>query len=106
MPKFDLSYDTDLCAGLKNLGIEDAFSLLGGDFSGALSLDTPIRVGAVRQSARIIVDEYGVRCASSTESDLIAMGIREPVRVVVDRPFLFVLTSQGIPLFAGVVTQP
>jgi serine protease inhibitor len=34
------------------------------------------------------------------------MGIREPVRVVVDRPFLFVLTTHGIPLFAGVVTQP
>ena len=106
MPKFDLSYDTDLCAGLKNLGIEDAFSLLGGDFSGALSLDTPIRVGAVRQSARIIVDENGVRCSSGTESYLMAAGIREPGRVVVDRPFLFVLTTHGIPLFAGVVTQP
>lgn len=105
MPKFDVSINTDLSTGLKNLGIEHAFSL-GGDFSGALSLDTPIRVGAVRQSARIIVDEYGVRCASSTESDLIAMGIREPVRVVVDRPFLFVLITHGVPLFAGVVTQP
>ena len=106
MPKFDLSCDTDLCAGLKNLGIEDAFSLLGGDFSGALSLDTPIRVGAVRQSARIIVDENGIRCSSGTESYLMALGIREPVRVVLDRPFLFVLTTHGIPLFAGVVTQP
>jgi serine protease inhibitor len=26
--------------------------------------------------------------------------------VVVDRPFLFVLTTHGVPLFAGVVTQP
>lgn len=106
MPKFDVSFDTDLSTGLKNLGIEHAFSLLGGDFSGALSLDTPIRVGAVRQSARIIVDENGVRCSSGTESYLMAAGIREPVRVVVDRPFLFVLTTHGVPLFAGVVTQP
>lgn len=106
MPKFDVSFDTDLSGGLKNLGIEHAFSLLGGDFSGALSLDAPIRVGAVRQSARIIVDENGVRCSSGTESYLMAAGIREPVRVVVDRPFLFVLTTHGVPLFAGVVTQP
>ena len=106
MPKFDLACDTDLSAGLKNLGIEHAFSLFGGNFSGALSLDAPIRVGAVRQSARIIVDENGVRCSSGTESYLLSAGISEPVRVVVDRPFLFVLITHGVPLFAGVVTQP
>ena len=106
MPKFDFSYSLDLSDGLKKLGVRKAFSRFGGDFSETLSLDSPIWVGSVRQSARIIVDEYGVRCASATESDLIAMGIREPIKVVIDRPFLFVLITHGIPLFAGVVTNP
>ena len=106
MPKFDFSYSVDLSDGLKKLGVRKAFSRFGGDFSATLSLDAPIWVGSVRQSARVIVDEYGIRCASATESDLIALGIREPINVVIDRPFLFVLTTHGIPLFAGVVTNP
>lgn len=106
MPKFDFSYSADLLGGLKKLGVRKAFSRFGGDFSETLSLDGPIWVGSVRQSARVIVDEYGIRCASATESDLIAMGIREPINVVIDRPFLFVMTTHGIPLFAGVVTNP
>ena len=106
MPKFEFSYSTDLSGGLQNLGIHKAFSFLGGDFSETLSLDGPIWVGSVRQSARVIVDEYGVRCASATESYTMSADIRKPITVVIDRPFLFVVTTHGIPLFAGVVTNP
>ncbi len=106
MPKFDIQSSLELSDGLKDLGIREAFSAFGGDFSDTLSLSGPIFLGQVRQTARIIVNETGIRAGSGEFWDLISLGIDDPVRVVLDRPFLFVLTLGKVPLFAGVVTQP
>ena len=107
MPKFDIQSTLDLSDGLKNLGIRKAFSIFGGDFSDTLSLGgAPISLGQVRQSARIVVNESGIRAGSGQFVDMIALGINEPISVTLNRPFLFVLTLGKIPLFAGVVAQP
>jgi len=106
MPKFDIHSSMDLSDGLKVLGIREVFSVNGGDFSDTLSLDAPICVGQIRQSARIIVNETGIRAGSGTFVDLISLGIDEPVQLVLDRPFLFVLTLEQLPLLAGVVAAP
>lgn len=107
MPKFDIAATMDLSDGLKRMGIREAFSTSGGDFSETLSLGGPIYVDDVRQSARVIVDETGIRAASATIIEVLSKGPEpEPIQVTLDRPFLFVLTCWDIPLFAGVVTNP
>lgn len=107
MPKFDMSASMDLSDGLKQLGIREAFSSLGGDFSETLSMKGPIYVDGVQQSARIIVDEQGVRAASAAEITVVSKGIDpQIVELTLDRPFLFVLTYRDVPLFAGVVAEP
>lgn len=106
MPKFDISDSMDLSDGLKKLGIRRAFSPLRGDFSGTLDGEWPIFVSEIRQSSRIQVDETGIWAASGTVVDLISAGLDEPVTMVLDRPFLFLLTVGDIPLFAGVVAEP
>lgn len=106
MPKFDVSSSRNLTAGLKDLGIQEAFSPLGGDFSGTLMQKGPIFVDSVTQSARIIVDETGLRAASATRIEVLSKGESTVINFRLDRPFLFVLTVRNIPLFAGVVNEP
>ena len=106
MPKFDICDSVELKDGLKNMGIRKAFSFFGGDFSDTLSGVHTVRVDGIQQTTRIIVEETGIRAASGTVVDLISAGLDDPVRLVVDRPFLFVLTLGEIPLFAGVVAEP
>lgn len=107
MPKFDVTSSLDLSSGLRSLGVREVFSPLGGDFSETLTLSSPIYADKVTQSARITVDETGLQAASATDMLIITKGEEpEPITFTLDRPFLFVLTCQDIPLFAGTVTNP
>ena len=108
VPKFDISSSADLSESIKALGVTDIFSLEDANFT-AITGDTPIFVTGVNQSARIIVDEEGVKAASYIE--IPGAGAAAPpedeVDMVLDRPFVFVIaTTEGIPLFTGVVNEP
>ena len=104
MPKFDLSADLDLMNTLKALGITDLLNPDQADLSGLTSLDTFLT--QAEQMTRVSVDEEGVEAAAVT---IIADGTGGiPVETCVmnlNRPFLFVLRSQGVPLFVGVVNE-
>lgn len=108
MPKFSIESETDLTAGMKTLGIGEAFSM-SGDFSEAFPGGS-VWVDSLKQGIRLEVDEGGIRSAgwAYVETITLSASIGEPVAFVLDRPFLFVLTTSdhGIPLYAGVVTQP
>lgn len=106
MPKFDIASSQDLIGGLKKLGIREVFSPLGGDFSETLSLPGPIYADSITQTARIIVDETGLRAASATRVEVLSKGMSSVINFTLDRPFLFVLTLRNIPLFAGTVANP
>lgn len=107
MPKFEIYSSASLKDGLKDMGIRRGFSIFGGDFSETLDAGLkPVYVSDITQTARIIVNETGIRAGSGTYIEMISMGLDEPLRVVLDRPFLFVLTLGDIPLFAGVVAEP
>ena len=106
LPKFDITSSLDLVGGLKKLGIREVFSPLGGDFSETLSLSGPVYADSVTQSARIIVDETGLRAASATQIVVLSKGPTSVIEFTLDRPFLFVLTLRNIPLFAGTVANP
>lgn len=104
VPKFDLSADLDLINTLKALGITDLLNSDQADLSGLTSMDTFLT--QAEQMTRVSVDEEGVEAAAVT---IIADGTGGiPVETCVmnlNRPFLFVLRSQGVPLFVGVVNE-
>lgn len=108
LPKFDVKSSLDLREGLRNMGITDAFDPVSADFSEAFRQDGPVFVDQVRQATRVTVDEEGVEAASCIEIGIVRSHkpTGEIVDFVLDRPFLFVVEYEGIPLFAGVVNDP
>lgn len=106
VPKFDVSSQIQLENGLKGLGITDVFSIETADFS-PLTIDRDdIEISDALHGARVTIDEEG--CIATAYTVLMATGAAIPpdeeVDFVVNRPFLFVVTSDsGMPLFVGVV---
>ncbi len=105
VPKFDLSADLDLINTLKSLGITDLLNADQADLSGLTSLDTFLT--QAEQMTRVSVDEEGVEAAAVTilEANDASMPPDETCVMNLNRPFLFVLRSQGLPLFVGVVNE-
>lgn len=107
IPKFDISGKQDLIPGLQELGITDVFLFGRADFS-AITGDTLLYTEAVSQAVRVQIDEEGVKAAAYTEiiNGDGSMPPEEIIDFVLDRPFLFVITRNSIPLFAGTVNEP
>lgn len=109
LPKFDVVDDTRLNDALQNLGITDVFDPEKADFTSILPQQAAW-VDAVSHAARVKVDEEGVEAAAYT-AIMMAGAARPPeeeMDFVLDRPFLFVISSyrSNLPLFAGVVNEP
>ena len=107
VPKFDVSSTMDLSEGLKNMGVSNIFSENVAEFA-KLTADSPIYLTGANQSVRVEIDEEGVKAATYIE--LPGAGSAAPpedvIDFVLDRPFLFVITNDNIPLFAGCVNNP
>jgi serine protease inhibitor len=107
VPKFDVSGQQNLAGGLQKLGITEVFSPDNADFSG-ITADVPVFLTAANQAVRVQIDEQGVKAAAYIELP----GATSPappeeiIDFVLDRPFLFVITRNDIPLFAGAVNEP
>jgi len=103
MPPFKLSHRLPLTSTLAQLGFTQ---LQTGevDLSGMLTTHERL-VGKVCQEAMIDVNETGTEAAAAT---VVAHIGGVPDKVVVDRPFLFVLRhrSTRVPLFVGTVLDP
>jgi len=110
LPKFDVSSKTDLIPGLKDLGVTECFGS-SADFTPLTDLDD-LYVSKIENSARVMVDEDGLKAVSYVEivaDDESEMLVDGHMRIVLDRPFVFVVTgaySDSIQLFAGVVNNP
>lgn len=107
VPKFDVTGTQNLRAGLEKMGVTDAFSARNADFTG-ITTQIPVYLTAANQSVRVRIDEEGVKAAAYIEFPG-AMSPAPPDEIidfVLDRPFLFFITSDGVPLFAGTVNQP
>lgn len=104
VPKFDLSADLNLINTLKGLGITDLLDKDKADLSGLTALDAYL--SQARQMTRVSADEEGVEAAAVT---ILAPGAGAPPEETcvmnLNRPFLFVLRNQGVPLFVGVVNE-
>lgn len=107
VPKFDVSSTMDLADGLENMGITNVFNQKFGEYTN-LTSDSPIWLTGANQSVRVQIDEEGVKAATYIE--IPGAGSPAPPDEVVDfilnRPFLFVITNENIPLFVGCVNNP
>lgn len=107
VPKFDVNSDLDLKGALTSLGITDLLVPGKADLSALTDLDAFL--SDAKQLARVKVDEEGVEAAAVTLIAVKNFNLPpQPTEVCVmdlDRPFLFVIRTQDIPLFIGIVNQ-
>jgi len=106
VPKFDVSSTVNLKDGLGRMGVNKVFDTESSDFT-AITSDTPVWITAVNQSARVEIDEKGVKAAAYIEipGAGAAMPPEEIIDFLLDRPFLFVISKGNLPLFTGVVNN-
>ncbi len=106
LPRFDITAENDLKNSFRRLGLDKVFSEHEADFSGISDEDAYL--SELRQASRLIANEEGVRAVSFSfaRADLKA-AIPDEVCLTFDRPFLFLLmSSDDVPLYAGIVNQP
>ncbi len=109
MPKFEMTTSTDAKDPLKTLGMDAAFNMDIADFSGMTDIEE-LFITEVLHKATITVDEEGTEAAAATA---VIMALKsamptEPISLIIDRPFLFLIEHQptGTILFMGRVTHP
>lgn len=106
VPKFDVSSQLDLLPALKQMGITDLLNTHRADLSALTSI--PAYLSQAQQLCRVKANEEGVEAAAVT---LLVMDATdalvddEPFVMDLDRPFLFLIRSEGVPLFIGVVNS-
>lgn len=107
VPKFDVNSTINIKDGLQKMGVTDVFNESLGNF-GAITADVPICLTAANQSVRVQIDEEGVKAAAYIEFP----GATSPappeeiIDFILDRPFIFAITTDAIPLFMGTVNTP
>ncbi len=110
VPKFDVSSDIDLIGQLSALGVTDVFDAGLADFSPMTEQSDGLAVTEAKHAARVKIDEEGCLAAAYTVmmvEETAMMPPEEEVDLVLDRPFLFVLTARdGSVLFMGIVNNP
>ena len=108
MPKFDVEGQINLIGGLQELGVTDVFDPGLADFTPMLGEGVDAYVSQADHAARVRVDEEGCEGAAFTVI-MAAEGAPAPgeeIDFVLDRPFLFAVTSQtGQLLFVGIVNR-
>ncbi len=105
LPKFDIAANGRMDDVLQRLGVTAVFSPDAADFTPILPQQAAW-LDAVNHTARVKIDEEGVEAAAYTVmmAPGSAMPPEEEMEFILNRPFLFVITSRdGLPLFAGAV---
>lgn len=107
LPKFDVCSQSDLVDSIKNLGVDDIFDSAISDFT-RISSGASVAAQQMDHSLRVFIDEVGVSGAAYAYTDgYLSMPDDETVCMNLNRPFLFVVTTQdGLPLFIGIVDEP
>ena len=105
LPRFSVETDTGLLPFLASLGVRD-LGTADARFDGIS--DTPLKVDTLVHQSVLRVNEKGAEGAAATAAIMVMSAVvrPEPVRFVVDRPFVFVLRRHGAILFLGRITDP
>ena len=111
LPKFNISYTVDLKKPLQKLGMEDMFNDRNADFS-RITERHRLAVDQVQHEAVVKVDEEGTEAAAATAVSAAVWTsgalYSEPVKFIVNRPFIFFIRDKptGMLLFVGKVVDP
>ncbi len=106
MPEFTYSSSMKLNDTLGAMGMTDMFGERA-DFSKlGYSERGNIYCSEVCQKVFIQVDRKGTKAAAITWGEMTDAGFAEPQRVILDRPFVYLIVDNttGLPLFIGAVT--
>ena len=109
VPKFDVSASTDLKQGLENMGLTKIFKPVGNDFTPSIDSEIPVYLDSINQDTRVAIDEKGVTAASYIELNFGAGAAAPPDEIIdfiLNRPFVFAICTDQIPLFVGTVNVP
>ena len=107
MPKFEFESEFALSTTLQEMGMVDPFRS-SADFSG-MTGTRELFISDVIHKAFVSVDEAGTEAAAATAVIMkLSAAPAEPVRVTVDRPFIFLIRDieTGTILFVGRVMDP
>lgn len=109
LPKFKIEYSVALNDSLQALGMKLTFDPKAANFS-AMST-APLFISAVKQKSYVAVDEEGTEAAAVTTVTMTSLAMMKPVKpfkMVLDRPFMFVITDDATRtvLFMGIVNDP
>lgn len=106
IPKFSFGSKLNLKETLHAMGGRRAFASDQADFSGM----TPDQafLSQVLQETHIAIDEKGVEAATFTKIDYAGMTApnENEAHMILNRPFLYGVVSDGVLLFAGVCNNP
>lgn len=108
LPKFNYESSFSLADTLSGMGMPDA---MGGraDFSGIVG-SRDLYISNVVHKAIVVVDERGTEAAAAAGMvvGLVSAPVEQPVTLVVDRPFVFLIRDikTGTVLFAGRALNP
>ena len=88
------------------MGVRRAFASDQADFSG-MTQDQAF-LSQVLQETHIAIDEKGVEAATFTKIDYAGMAApnENEAHMILNRPFLYGVVSDGVLLFAGVCNNP
>lgn len=105
IPRFECEYGVELSDILAAMGMTDAFDMYNADFTGlGHSEDENIFISRVIHKTYIAVDERGTKAGAVTAVGMSsAADTPEPKRVILDRPFVYMLIDceANLPLFIG-----
>ena len=107
MPLFEFESQFSLGKTLTGMGMPDAFDGRA-DFS-AMTGSRDLWISEVVHKAFVSVDEKGTEAAAATGVGMLLAGPgKEPIAVMVNRPFIFLIrdTGTGAVLFLGRVSNP
>ena len=107
LPKFEFESEFSLSTTLQEMGMVDAFQG-SADFSG-MTGEPELFISDVIHKAFVAVDEAGTEAAAATAVIMkLSAAPIDPVRVTVNRPFIFLIRDieTGTILFVGRVMDP
>jgi serpin B len=113
LPRFKATYEADLIAPFKQMGMTLPFDALKADFAGITgqqNAEGVLAIGQIKHKAVVEVAEEGTEAAAATGVEILARSARpqRPEEFLVDRPFLFFIAdnSTGAILFEGRIVDP
>ena len=99
LPKFELEFSSGLIPALKKLGMNEAFNERTANLEG---IGYELYIDQIIQKTYLKVDETGTEAAAVTAISIRPkpMAMRRPkiYPMIVDRPFLFLLKNDKLPI--------